>query len=60
MDVEQFGDLFGLADLPFVVVDFVDFKEGADLHQHQRILAVLLLEVLLQLEVDLGQKFLFL
>ena len=60
LNVKQFGYLFGFADFQIVIVDFVDFKKGAYLHQHQRIRAVLCLKMALQIEVYLGQKLLFL
>ena len=52
LDIKQFGDLFGFTDLEVIVVDLIDFKKSADLHEDQSICSVLFLKMALQVKVD--------
>ena len=54
LDIEQFGNLFRFSDLLFFIVDFIDFKKGADLYQNERIVPILFLIVSLQVKIDFG------
>ena len=56
LDIEQFGDLFGFADLERIVVHLIDLEEGPHLHDNHGFRTVLLFENLLKLEIDIGQK----
>jgi hypothetical protein len=60
LDIEQFGDLFGLADLEGVIVDLIDLVESPDLHQDKGIMSIFVLKMALQVKVDLSEELLFL